>query len=1259
MPRFSRLILRLPLTLILFAPSVLITAAEPASRTSKPSLSPAMTPMRGTDSDFEYVDVGKQIPNYTPSDEWGVQGEPLNLMQKPLAPEVSMKHFVVPEGFHVELFVSEPQLKGKPICMAWDERGRLWVAETYDYPNELQPENRGRDKIRICEDTDGDGRADKFTVFAEALSIPTSMAFTADGVLVQNGNETLLLTDTDGDDVADQRQVVVTGWELGDTHGGVSNFQYGLDNWIWAMQGYNNSAPKTRNGPQGRFRMGFLRMRTDAAEVEFIRSTNNNTWGLGISEEGLIFGSTANGNPSIYMPIPNRYYERVRGWTPSLTLSSIADTNEFHPITDKVRQVDHHGGYTAAAGHALYTARAYPEAYWNRVSFVAGPTGHLVGAFVLESEGTDFHSSSPFNLIASDDEWSAPIMAEVGPDGNVWVMDWYNYIVQHNPTPQGFETGKGSAYETELRDKKHGRVYRIVPDQADPVSVPNLAEASAGERVDALSHPTMLVRKHAQRLLVKAGDPGVADRLIQLIENQKTDAIGLNVGAIHALWTLHGLELLDGKNPQATAAAIGALRHPSAGVRRNAAQVLPADDASISALLSAVNDSEPQVRLATLLALSDHCRAAQAEGAADDAGRVLQQVLSDENNLSDRWIPDAITSAAASVAPQFLTQVGRLQLSRQDEMRTRQLKILSIVADHLARGEAVGEAPEILASLQTADPAALGAVVTGLYRGWDGQAKTQLSESVESKLEALYPRIATANRSEFIRLAERWGSDKLAQFGDQIVEDLTDKIEDEDLSAGERLEAAKQLVEFRNENIEVVESLLDLVTPQAAPELSTGLVRAVSQSSSEEAGKAIIEALQSMTPKVKSAGIRALLSRQASTTAVLDAIEDGKLSLNDLALDQREALANHPNRQIRQRAGKILEQGGAIPSADRQEVLDRYVAATNQSGDPTRGKALFTEHCSKCHVHSGLGVAVGPDLTGMAVHPKEELLVHILDPSRSVEGNFRAYNVLTIDGDVINGMLGSESKTAIEIVDTTGKKQTVLRDDIEQLSASRNSIMPSGFEKSISIEQMTDLLEFLTSGGKFVSLDLRSVATTPSDRGMFINRDSPAERLDLQDWSPKTVAGVPFRLIDPADGTVKNVIVLHSPNGPVSRTMPRKVQLEVGARAKAIHFLSGVAGWGYPYGDAAAPALTVRLHYADGGSEDHELLDGVHFADYIRRVDVPKSQFAFAAGDAQVRYFAVSPQRSDAIDSMELIDGSDAIAPVVLAITIESPTADH
>src|SRR6516162_343855 len=222
---------------------------------------PEMTPKRTDVKPFEYVDVGKKIPNYTPSRIWGVQGDPFSKMQVPLPVDESIKHLVVPKGFHPELYVSEEQLGGgKPICMNWDERGRLWIVMTYDYPNNLQPADQGHDRIVCCEDTDGDGKADKVTVFAEKLSIPTSIFFARGGVIVFDAGRTIFLKDTDGDGKADVREVLFGTWNMRDTHGTASNMQYGLDNWIWAMQGYNRSRVTLRNGEQTEFfNQGFFR----------------------------------------------------------------------------------------------------------------------------------------------------------------------------------------------------------------------------------------------------------------------------------------------------------------------------------------------------------------------------------------------------------------------------------------------------------------------------------------------------------------------------------------------------------------------------------------------------------------------------------------------------------------------------------------------------------------------------------------------------------------------------------------------------------------------------------------------------------------------------------------------------------------------------------------------------------------------------------------------------------------------------------------
>ena len=301
-----------------------------------------------------------------------------------------------------------------------------------------------------------------------------------------------------------------------------------------------------------------------------------------------------------------------------------------------------------------------------------------------------------------------------------------------------------------------------------------------------------------------------------------------------------------------------------------------------------------------------------------------------------------------------------------------------------------------------------------------------------------------------------------------------------------------------------------------------------------------------------------------------------------------------------------------------------------------------------------MGVEIGPELAGMAVHPKEELLIHILDPSRSVEGNFRSYTVLTAEGRVLTGMLAGESKTTVELIDTNAKRETIPRADIDQLTASAKSVMPEGFEAQLDVKAMTDLLEFLTTRGKYLQIDLRKLATLPSDRPMFYGADG--EFLLFDDWGPKQFNGVPFSLLKPADGRVANIVMLYGPQGKVPPTLPRSVEFPVGGAVSAIHMLGGVGGWNakaaIPDGP---PVMNVKIHYADGTTEDQLLRDGVHFADYIGPFEVPESEAAFKVQRGfQVRYLKVVPKRQDAvIEKIELIKMRHPSSPITVAITLE------
>ena len=567
--------------------------------------------------------------------------------QLPFTAEDAQKFMQTPAEFRVELFASEPMII-KPISFTFDERGRLWVIEAMDYPNEVLNGNPGDDRIKILEDTNGDGRADKVTVFAEHLNLPTSLTFANGGVIVAAAPHFLFLKDTNGDDKADVRQVLNTGWGIRDTHAGPSNLQYAPDNHIWGAVGYSGFDGQM-NGKPLQFTQGAYRFKPDGSEFEYMTQSTNNTWGLGFSETFDVFGSTANNDQSWYMAIPNRYFADVqglpiptgRGAASGAGYQSLAAFYSVHPTTPYIRQVDVWGGYTAAAGHYLYTARAFPKEYWDRIAFINEPTAHIIGQAVLEKQGAGFVARDGWNLISSAEEWFAPVAAMVGPDGAVWFADWYNFIAQHNPTPPGFSVGKGAAYETSMRDHLRGRIYRIVYRGAPASKKRSLSKTDPAGLLSALAADNMFWRLQAQRLLVERGQKDVVPQLLALVRNQSVDEIGTNGGAFHALWALQGLGELNTNSTEAYRAAVEALKHPAAGVRKAAAMVLPHTAEASRAILSAglLHDPDLQTRLAATLVIADM-------PTSNEIGQALYSESQKTENYSDKWLSRAFYIAA-------------------------------------------------------------------------------------------------------------------------------------------------------------------------------------------------------------------------------------------------------------------------------------------------------------------------------------------------------------------------------------------------------------------------------------------------------------------------------------------------------------------------------------------------------------------------------------------------------------------------------------
>uniref|UniRef100_UPI000B83C026 PVC-type heme-binding CxxCH protein n=1 Tax=Algoriphagus locisalis TaxID=305507 RepID=UPI000B83C026 len=583
-------------------------------------------------------------------------------MQDALAPEESKKLIQKPVDFSIELFASEPDIQN-PIAMAWDERGRLWIVESVDYPNTFkETDGQANDRIKICEDTDGDGKADKFTVFADGLNIPTSMVFSNGGIVVSMAPDFVFMKDTDGDDVADVKEVIMTGWGKNDTHAGPSNLQYGFDNKIWGVTGYSGFNG-TINGEQMSFPQGIYRFDPDGKDFEYLAGSSNNTWGLGFSEDNNVFMSTANNTHAGYYSIPAKYLQRVftkageGEVAPEFEIQPIQKIDghyDAHAMTPNLRQVDVVGGFTSAAGFRLYTARDFPKEYWNRIAFVNEPTIRLTHNAIVEPNGAGFSEKDGWNFLASSDEWFGPVQAEVGPDGAVWIADWYNFIIQHNVFVERqapsrmilpFEDqphGQGNAFQSKLRDTNHGRIYRVVYKDGSSDKPIKLSKEDSKGLIAALKNDNMFWRMTAQRLLVESGNQKVFGDLYKIVNDKSVDEIGLNSPAVHALWAIHGLGAFESNNAEAIKVATSALSHPAAGVRKAAVAVLPNSQATTNAIKFAglTQDKDLNVRMHAILKL------AEVPGSAE-AGAMLYQASLDEANAKDDWLQKAIFAAAA------------------------------------------------------------------------------------------------------------------------------------------------------------------------------------------------------------------------------------------------------------------------------------------------------------------------------------------------------------------------------------------------------------------------------------------------------------------------------------------------------------------------------------------------------------------------------------------------------------------------------------
>jgi uncharacterized protein len=593
---------------------------------------PDLLPLRETRPTTETWNRFPQKPSPSTSYKVGT-------IQTPLTPEQTINCIKTPVGLKAEIWASEKNPGGiaYPMHFTFDERGRMWMVEPRSYPNTIRTASGsitddkwvgGTDRILILEDTDGDRVMDKVTVFKDGLNMPQSIEYVTGGVVIAMVPYVAFIPNNN--DVAGTPVILWSGMGGGngnhDTHGSTSSLTYGLDNWIYGHTGYNACNAGGVDCSGGRvWRFRHTAIGSKKTEFQMWTTGPSNAWGMGQMEDGQIFQSGATGSSHSNHSI-RRGISAIDIRTDPTQNAEPGSNSWFYPLTgdrylwEGSTGTESHGWFnsqtTAVSGFQFYTSRLFPKKYWNRFAFNCEGASKLCNQDSMVLSGSTWRAvrmpgPDRSNILASTDAWVAPLLAKTGPDGAVWVLDWYSYLFLHNamPAENGSTNGAGSAWNNPLRTKTQYRIYRVTPEDGSREPVLNLTNATVAQLVATLSNPNFLWRLHAQRMLIAKGFTTEMGTLLETIltTSKNVDEVGNDPQVTHAIWTLSGLGQLDSDAARWNPILSKLLLHPAWCVRENVLKALPRTTASAQLISDqcSVNDTHAHVRLQAMVAFSE------------------------------------------------------------------------------------------------------------------------------------------------------------------------------------------------------------------------------------------------------------------------------------------------------------------------------------------------------------------------------------------------------------------------------------------------------------------------------------------------------------------------------------------------------------------------------------------------------------------------------------------------------------------------------
>jgi len=952
-----------------------------------------------------------------------------------LATGAAAAAMTVPEGFKVTLFAGEPDVV-QPIAFAIDDRGRLWVAEAYSYPHRVAPE-KARDRILIFEDKDNDGHFDTRKVFADKLNLVSGLELGFGGVYVGAAPEFLFIPDKDGDDTPDgPPQVLLDGWGLNDTHETLNSFAWGPDGWLYGCHGvFTHSKvgkPGTPEAERTPINAGIWRYHPTKHTFEVFAHGTSNPWGIDWDERGQMF-ITACVIPHLYQMIPGGRYERQAGphFNPYTydDIKTIADHRHYagdrgpHAASGTS---DAAGGGHAHSGAMIYQGGSWPEAYRGSL-FMNNIHGARLNRDTLKPAGSGFVGSHAPDFLLANDRWSQIVALKYGPDGSVFMIDWYDKNQCHRN-------------ENEAHDRTNGRIFKVsFPGHLVPRH--DLAALDDAGLVALLDDPNRWTGRHARRRLQERGpNPALREPLAKAAFSKFLDEIPGDDSQLAGLCALYATGNLD------ESAIVSGLKDPTSSLRawtiRLACEAKTPSSTTLARFAElAKSDPSPIVRLELAAALQ--------RLPLDQRWDILAPLTRAGGDAKDHNIPLMLWYAAEPLAEADTARALRLALASP---------IPPLPAFMVRRVAAIGT-PEAFAALveegikNAPDPSVRLLVLRGMNEALKGRRQVAMPASWSEVSAALVRDADPEVRAQATALAVTFGDPK-ALAALRVV------LADAQAGRAQRLEALESLLKARAAGL--APTLRHLL---ADADLRAAALRGLAAFDDPETPGAILPLYGSLPPAERRDALNTLAARPEFARRLLAAVAAKSVPSADLSADLVRQMRNLKSPEVDEQIGKLW---GAVreTSADRvQEIARMKALLTSRPASPPDarlGRAVFAKTCAQCHTLFGEGGKVGPELTGSNRADLDYLLANVLDPSALIGKDYVAHVIATADGRTLTGIIRAEDKDAITLV-TANETLVLPKSEVEARKPSDQSMMPEGIWQPLAEHEIRSLVAYLAS----------------------------------------------------------------------------------------------------------------------------------------------------------------------------------------------------